>query len=197
MKTRVIKYDKSGNKVVNAFLELEPVAENVFKAFYQPADYADRRKTCLRSCSVSMRCTSLSETLPVCILNVMKTASVWPKDAVHGYRTLWKVPPTMIIYYCLKYGCSRCSVWIPHHYGSPAKLRRIAVKRRIGCVRRSEIGKNQAREGTWWNAWWAETQVPCRWKDSAGTLPWTYETWWIWDSYKNERDICKIRQDAW
>lgn len=39
MKTRVIKYDKSGNKVVNAFLELEPVAENVFKAFYQPADY--------------------------------------------------------------------------------------------------------------------------------------------------------------
>ena len=39
MKTRVIKYDKSGNKVINAFLELEPVAENVFKAFYQPADY--------------------------------------------------------------------------------------------------------------------------------------------------------------
>lgn len=39
MKTKVIKYDKSGNKVVNAFLELEPVAENVFKAFYQPADY--------------------------------------------------------------------------------------------------------------------------------------------------------------
>ena len=39
MKTKIIKYDKSGNKVVNAFLELEPVAENVFKAFYQPADY--------------------------------------------------------------------------------------------------------------------------------------------------------------
>lgn len=39
MKTKVIKYDKSGNKVVNAFLELEPVAENVFKAFYQPAEY--------------------------------------------------------------------------------------------------------------------------------------------------------------
>lgn len=39
MKTKVIKYDKSGNKVINAFLELEPVAENVFKAFYQPAEY--------------------------------------------------------------------------------------------------------------------------------------------------------------
>lgn len=39
MKTKVIKYDKSGNKVINAFLELEPVAENVFKAFYKPAEY--------------------------------------------------------------------------------------------------------------------------------------------------------------
>lgn len=39
MKTKIIKYDKSGNKIVNAFLELEPVAENVFKAFYQPAEY--------------------------------------------------------------------------------------------------------------------------------------------------------------
>lgn len=35
MKTRVIKYDRSGTKVVNAFLELEPVDENVFKAFYK------------------------------------------------------------------------------------------------------------------------------------------------------------------
>mgnify|MGYP000828867746 CR=1 FL=1 len=39
MKTKVIKYDKSGNKIVNAFLELESVAENVFKAFYKPAEY--------------------------------------------------------------------------------------------------------------------------------------------------------------
>lgn len=39
MKTKIIKYDKSGNKVVNVFLELEPVAENVFKTFYQPAEY--------------------------------------------------------------------------------------------------------------------------------------------------------------
>lgn len=39
MKTKVLKYDKSGNKVINAFLELEPVAENVFKAFYKPAEY--------------------------------------------------------------------------------------------------------------------------------------------------------------
>lgn len=39
MKTKVIKYDKSDNKVINAFLELEPIAENVFKAFYQPAEY--------------------------------------------------------------------------------------------------------------------------------------------------------------
>jgi hypothetical protein len=39
MKTRVIKYDRSGTKVVNAFLELEPVDENVFKAFYKAAEY--------------------------------------------------------------------------------------------------------------------------------------------------------------
>ena len=39
MNTKIIKYDKSGNKIVNAFLELEPVDENVFKAFYQPAEY--------------------------------------------------------------------------------------------------------------------------------------------------------------
>ncbi len=39
MKTRVIKYDRSGTRVVNAFLVLEPVAENVFKAFYKAAGY--------------------------------------------------------------------------------------------------------------------------------------------------------------
>lgn len=40
MRTKVIKYDSSGNRIVNAYLELEYVADNVYKAFHR-ADRMD------------------------------------------------------------------------------------------------------------------------------------------------------------
>lgn len=54
MKTRVIKYDRSGTKVVNAFFELEPVDENVFKAFCKAVEYGGPSQDIFRGCFITI-----------------------------------------------------------------------------------------------------------------------------------------------